>query len=537
MCSIAAYVGGAAATPEIVESLSHMTYRGYDSAGMAVWDGSRTHTRKVIGTDLSGVKLPGSSGVGQTRWATHGANDLVNANPQTSGDRVAVVMNGTITNYDDLRTKLEGRGYKFVSDNDTEALAHLADMLRGDLHGITNMVEGRFSTIIIYHGRVGCIRRGPSLSVGKTETATYVASDVAAFSARADMVYNLPANSYAYVDATTCRPYDGNGRPMKFTCERVAPEVSAPRADTSISHTEAELLECSRLLAGLECDWIIPEGEVVITGSGSSYHVALLAELLMRQRGRRVTVFPACEYRSYPPPKSSTLVAISQSGETGDVLRAVESYTGTAGIVALTNNQQSSLAALADRTVPLECGPEIGVAATKSFMVQAGMVMAATGAPYGGGKMPDPDCIPSLVVEAVAGAPDVYILGSGIHYIAALEGALKLKELVYVHAEAMYAGEFKHGPLATLERGTPVIILGDAGDTTREIMARGGYVIAVSGGTVPVCNDHIVLDASGGQRETFLREVWVLQMLAVRAALAANRNVDRPRHLAKSVTV
>lgn len=540
MCSIAAYVGSVSATTQIAESLSYMTYRGYDSAGMSVWDGGHNHTKKIIGTDLSGVSMPGISGIGQTRWATHGANDLLNANPQTSGDYVAAVMNGTITNYTELRAKLESRGYVFASHNDTEALAHAADMLRGDLRGIMDIVDGRFSAIILYHGRVGCIRRGPSLAVGKTETAAYVASDVAAFSARADMVYNMPNDSYAYVDATTCRPYRSDGQPIRFVCERVAPEVSTPRAGTSISHTEAELLEARRLLTSLECGWTIPDNDIVVTGSGSSYHVALLAEFMIRERGKRVVVFPACEYVSYPPPEVSTLVAISQSGETGDVLRAVESYTGAARVVAITNNQQSSLAALADRTVLLGCGPEIGVAATKSFMAQAGIVMAACGVHCRDIEMPNPDSIPDSVVDAVARASDIYILGSGIHHIAALEGALKLKELVYSHAEAMYAGEFKHGPLAILENGTPVIILGmdkASVDTAQEIMARGGRVIVVSGDAATEYDDHIVLDSSGGPHAVFLREVWMLQMLAVRAALLVDHNVDRPRHLAKSVTV
>lgn len=540
MCSIAAYAGGSAAVPEVAGSLSQMIYRGYDSAGIAVWDGSKTRTKKVIGTDLSGIDMHGNAGIGQTRWATHGANDIINANPQASGDQVAVVMNGTISNYQDIRAELESRGYVFVSENDTEALAHAANLLRGDLHDIMDMVQGRFSCIILYHGRIGCIRRGPSLAIGNTETGTYIASDVAAFSARADMVYNMPNDSYAYVDSATCRPYDRDGRALKFRYERVAPEVSTPRADASISRTEAELLESQRLLTRLECGWTMPGGDVAVTGSGSSYHVALLAERMMRPTGRRVTAFPACEYRSYPPAKGSTLVAISQSGETGDVLRAVESYTGAARVVAITNNEQSSLAALADRTVPLGCGPEIGVAATKSFMAQAGIVMAAAGMPYRGGIMPDPGDIPDSVVKTVSGAQDVYILGSGLHHIAALEGALKLKELLYAHAEAMYAGEFKHGPLAMLEKGTPVIILDadhTADDTIQEIMARGGHAIVVSGEASAPYDTHIKIDTSGSPHETFLREVWILQMLAIRTAVAADRNVDRPRNLAKCVTV
>ena len=539
MCSIAAYAGASPAAREIAESLSHMAYRGYDSAGLSVWDGRRANTVKVMGTDLSGNDMAGHAGIGQTRWATHGANDIVNANPQVSGDAVAVVMNGTISNYYEIKADLEARGCSFISDNDTECVAHIAREARGDLHAIMESVQGRFSCIILCNGRLGCIRRGPSLSIGRTGDGMHVASDTMAFSARADMVYHMANDTYAYVDHATCRPYGGDGRPITFRYERVAPEVATPRVDSAISHTEAELLDGSRLLAGLECDWRVPDGNVVITGSGSSYHAALLAEHLMRLAGRRVEAFPACEYASHPPAKDTTLVAISQSGETGDVLRAVESYSG-ADIISVTNNTRSSLAAMSGHTIPLECGPEIGVAATKSFMAQAGIIMAAAGMPYGGGMMPDPDSMPRSVIDLVSGAQDVYILGSGIQRVAALEGALKLKELLYAHAEGMYAGEFKHGPLAMLENGTPVIILdafGDSADTIQEVMARGGRAIVISGDAHPPYDTHVKMDVTGGVQDVFLREVWLLQMLAIRAAAAARRNVDRPRHLAKCVTV
>ena len=539
MCSIAAYAGALPAAQEIAESLSHMAYRGYDSAGMSVWDGRRASTVKVMGTDLSGHGMAGRAGIGQTRWATHGANDITNANPQVSGDTVAAVMNGTVSNYYEVRADLEARGYIFTSDNDTEAVAHMAGMLRGDLRGLMGALHGRFSCIILHRGRLGCVRRGPSLSIGKAEDGMHIASDAAAFSARADMVYNMPNDAYAYVDDSTCRPYGSGGRPIACRYERVAPEVSTPRVDAAISHTEAELLDGSRLLAGMECGWRVPDGNVAMTGSGSSYHAALLAEHLLRLAGRRVEVFPACEYASHPPAGDATLVAISQSGETGDVLRAVESYPG-ADVVSITNNAQSSLAAMSDRTIPLGCGPEIGVAATKSFMAQAGILMSAAGMPYGGGPMPDPDTMPRSVIDMVSGAPDVYILGSGIQRVAALEGALKLKELLYAHAEGMYAGEFKHGPLAMLEKGTPVIVLdafGDSADTIQEVMARGGHAIVVSGDARPPYGTHVRIDASGGVQDVFMREAWLLQMLAIRAAAAARRDVDRPRNLAKCVTV
>ena len=539
MCSIAAYTGALPAAREIAESLSHMAYRGYDSAGLSVWDGSRANTVKVMGTDLSGNSMDGRAGIGQTRWATHGANDIVNANPQVSGDTVAVVMNGTVSNHYDIRADMEARGHAFVSDNDTECVAHMAREARGDLRAVMDAVQGRFSCIILHGGRLGCIRRGPSLSIGKAEDGIHIASDTMAFSARADMVYHMANDTYAYVDHDTCRPYGSDGRPIACRYERVAPEVATPRVDSAISHTEAELLDGSRLLAGLKGGWSMPDGDVVITGSGSSYHAALLAEHLLRLAGRRVEVFPACEYASHPPAKGSTLVAISQSGETGDVLRAVESYSG-ADIISITNNARSSLAAMSARTIPLGCGPEIGVAATKSFMMQSGLLMAAAGRPYGGGAMPDPDAIPRGVIETVSGAPDVYILGSGIQRVAALEGALKLKELLYAHAEGMYAGEFKHGPLAMLEKGTPVIVLdafGDSADTIQEVMAREGHAIVVSGDARPPYGTHIKIDAAGGVQDVFMREVWLLQMLAIRAAAAAHRNIDRPRNIAKCVTV
>ena len=194
-----------------------------------------------------------------------------------SGDTVAVVMNGTVSNYYDIRADLEARGCTFASDNDTECVAHVAREKRGDLRAVMEAIQGRFSCIILYNGRLGCIRRGPSLSIGKAGDGMHVASDAAAFSARADMVYNMPNDAYAYVDDSTCRPYGSGGRPIACRYERVAPEVSTPRVDAAISHTEAELLDGSRLLAGMECGWRVPDGNVAMTGSGSSYHAALLA--------------------------------------------------------------------------------------------------------------------------------------------------------------------------------------------------------------------------------------------------------------------
>ena len=539
MCSIAAYTGMSQAAAEVTKSLSQMTYRGYDSSGIAVWEGDKTAVMKTIGTDLDVNGINGFTGIGQTRWATHGANDMKNTNPQTSGNDIAAVMNGTISNYYEIKDMLKDSGYELITENDTEVLAHLAHMFHGDMQKIMNVTKGRFSCIIMYYGRLGCIRRGPSLSVGKADDGMHVASDSGAFSRQTDMVYNMPNGTYAYIFHDICMPFNSDGSRIGFRFERVAMEMVQEHANTALSHTESELLESIRLLSGASHGWKMPDGNVAITGSGSSYHAALLAEYLMRMSGRMVDVFPACEYESHPPVEIDTLVAISQSGETGDVLRAVESYAGISRVVAITNNMQSSLTALADHTIPLKCGREVGVAATKSFMVQSGILMESLGMPAG--KItPSVEAIPNDIIGLISAATDIYVLGSGIQHVAALEGALKIKELLYAHAEAMYAGEFKHGPLALLEEGTPVIILDafhDSADTIQEVMARGGHAIVVSENAQPPYTTHIPLNASENIQDIFMQEVWLLQMMAIQSAYAAHRNVDRPRNIAKCVTI
>lgn len=542
MCSIAACANrDQRAAQEVAESLSCMTYRGYDSAGISVWDGECSRTEKVMGTNFDDVRLPtGGGAIGQTRWATRGKNDLTNANPQVSGDDTAAVMNGTVSNYEELRIRLEAYGYRFVSDNDTEAIVHVAHMVRGDMKRLAEIVQGRYSCIVMYHGRIGCIRRGPSLAVGKSVNGMYVASDIMAFATRADMACHMKEDTFMYVDLEGCRMYRiTDGGRIDFSYERVARELAEPQASGAITNTEAELQAAAGLLdrapqhieASSKTAW-------AVTGSGSSYHTALLAEHLMRQSGVQVMAFPACEYQSYDI-GDSTLLAISQSGETGDVLRAVEAYRGN-DIVAITNGMQSSLATLADTVVDIECGPEYGVAATKSFMAQARIVMEIAGVPYERGTLPDAASIPDGIIERLCKASDIYVLGSGIHHIAALEGALKLKELLYVHAEAAYAGEFKHGPLAALTAGTVAVVLdpdGQQRDTVNEIRARGGHTLVISDNTPYDCDYTLKMDTSGQPHEVFIREVWALQMLAIRAATAANHDVDRPRHLAKCVTV
>ena len=543
MCSISAYIGTISqAGIKVAESLEKMTYRGYDSAGISVWNKNSVFTDKIIGTDFEKLNIPNSKiGIGQTRWATHGKNNIINTNPQTSGVEVASVMNGTISNYKHIREKLESDGYVFVSDNDTELVSHLAHFFKGNIRSVAKLLEGRYSCIVLYHGRISCIRNGPSLTIGKASNEMYIASDIIAFASNADLAHHLSNNSYAYVDKDGCRIYDiDHGVYSNPIYEKIAYEVSEPQALGALSNTEAEFLESERILQNpIVCN--ISSNKFLFTGSGSSYHIALLAEHLINGNNIQARAFPACEYQSYYDQMNEdvVLVAISQSGETGDVLRAVESG-GMCPVTAITNNTHSALASLATNVIDMDCGREFGVAATKSFMSQAKIIMTLAGVKHTCGEIPNETSFSDEIVNTICGATDIYVLGSGIHYISALESALKMKELLYIHTEAMFAGEFKHGPLAVLEPNTVVIVIDpyeELYDAVSEIMARGGIVIVVSGDLDYKCDYHIKIDTSGLPHDVFIREVLVLQLLAIKSAIAANNNIDRPRHLAKSVTV
>ncbi|MXX21452.1 MAG: SIS domain-containing protein [Cenarchaeum sp. SB0665_bin_23] len=584
MCSIAAVSAagskapaGSAAASAVCSLLENMTYRGYDSIGMAASDGIITKTYKTLGTDFEKIRVADgmrvASAIGQTRWATHGSNTLVNANPQVSLDEndmpaVSAVMNGIISNYDDIRQDLQS-SFEFASENDTEAAAHAANLSNFDMQKTTRLLSGRYTCIAMSRGgRIGFIRGGPSLITGMYHDENGVgmrclASDIHAMAAIGiTRIAVIPAGSFGYASASGISVFDiQTGRALRLSYE----DIPLPRATQKPPGgiTEAELGEAANIAsvgaAGLadsttyaikKAASIIKSAQsqrVVFCGSGSSFHMASLGACLLSGSSAK----PACELICEDVDVAGdglndVMVAISQSGESGDILQAVESARhSTKSVISITNNPYSTLASMSDVTLEMGCGPEQGVAATKSVISTAlilqrlldDSVMSAV-------RFSDAVSESSLDKAAVlvAKSTDVYMLGSGIYYVPAMEGALKLKELAYLHAEACFAGEFKHGPLAVLESKNIVIIIDPNGrhaDLSDEIRARGGRTILLSRTKAYKSDLWIKLEpvTEGGIHGHVLQCILAVQAIAIKAARIAGMPVDRPRHLAKCVSV
>ena len=363
--------------------------------------------------------------------ATRGRNTLINAPPQVFGD-AAAVMNGTIRNYAELKDELG----PFRSENDTEAVAALANAWKGNLRMIAEGLEGRYSCIVMYHGRIGCIRRGPPRSqsesppTGCTWRPTRRPSRTAP--ARAPTTWS-GTRSRTWTGTAAGPVRLGRAFPWSAAMRTWAPPEPIPEGASTVTE-----LEQAAVLPNPAVEWHPAGREIVVTGSGSSYHIAMLFQRVLRQKGYSAEAVPACEYGEGG---ATEIVILSQSGETGDALRAAEA--SNCRITCVTNAPHSSLAALADRTIPLECGPETGVGRHKVVpRAGPGPSLQWPGERAGGIDV----TVPRGLAECLAGSRDAYILGSGTDYIAALEGALKMKELLYMHAEAILTGEFKHGP-------------------------------------------------------------------------------------------
>jgi glutamine---fructose-6-phosphate transaminase (isomerizing) len=593
MCGIVACHRSSKAIDFLLTGLGRLEYRGYDSAGVALADHSSgaLHLRRVVGRveslrqRVAGEALPPGSGlgIGHTRWATHGAVTETNAHPHhdCKGD-VAVVHNGIIENAEELRAKLEMRGHRFASDVDSEVIAHLIEEactqgnnLAVAVRTATNQLEGSWALAVLARGSdrlVIAANRSP-LVLAKADDGWYAASDVGALLERSREIRVLADGDVVEVNHVSSWT-DAGGRPV--------PPRPILRADWTVSDVELgpfrdfmekEIHEQPTVAARL-LDHLLPlaaDGElwrrldlpsferVRLVACGTSLHAAAITARVLRSVGRFPTeLVVASEHEEALEPGALTL-AFSQSGETADVLAAVRRYGGP--VLAITNTPHSSLARLADAMIDCMAGPEIGVAASKTFTAQvlAGAVVAIGAASAAGrvskvdtqsllgtlAGMPDrlerahhlSTPIAQVVAELVAEASGFLLVsrGSGLPYAA--EGALKLKELTYRWAEAYPAGELKHGPIALLDRGTPVFVL-EGGDAAKleanvaEMRARGARVLRIGWGEEGMFPVACVPGPWGP-----LEAVIALQHVARALAIRLGRDVDKPRNLAKSVTV
>jgi len=615
VCSIFAYKGYRDAAPLIVKALSRMEYRGYDSVGIATYDKTIMVKKGVgnvsyVNSRLNLDRLHGRVGIGHTRWATHGAVSDTNAHPHLScNGRIAVVHNGIVENYATLRHKLASEGHVFSSDTDSEVIAHLLedaltkpysyDKMLGKL---LNILNGSYSFVaLINDGMLVGARYHEPLIIGLTNPSKdgnnnngddciyadecFIASDVLAFIEYTDKaVFLADGESFLVNYADTKQRVmvkildrDGNATNKEIT--QIAWEFADVDKGRFAHYTLKEIHEQSYTIdrafnASSDrlrelINVLINADRIIVTGSGSSYHAALIAKhlfskLCMLSCDAIVAsefIYSIDAYAYANNVSKPLLIAISQSGETADVLNAVRIARGkNFKIASIVNAPLSTLARASDTYLSINAGPEIGVAATKSFTAQMALLyrISIEVAKDKGMSPPALDIGSSnLYVERILGAEayisdvaesiknvnSIYIIAKGIHHAIALEGALKLKELAYVHAEGIHAGELKHGPLALIDGKSIVIALNPMDDTYGEMLtsiheakARGACIIGVSDSRCSMYDFTLAIPRV--DRLLYpLYEVIPLQLLAYHMALKRNCNPDYPRNIAKSVTV
>ncbi|MEO9319063.1 MAG: glutamine--fructose-6-phosphate transaminase (isomerizing) [Nitrososphaera sp.] len=587
MCSIIGYRGKNSAAPIIVNSLKRMEYRGYDSVGVAtIDDESAIRVRKGTGKVLEVNKnlgisgMSGHIGIGHTRWATHGGVTDSNAHPHSAcNNGIAVVHNGIIENYKELKQTLEKSGHHFTSQTDSEVIAHLLEVHSSAGHDIKQAMiktchelKGNFAFVAVFRdGTIAAARFEEPLIVGVANDGYFLSSDVLGFLEYTDKAIFLDNRDIAVVDNSKLEIFDFDGVPVARPITQVAWELGdidkgkyAHYTLKEINEQRLTVLHASRQdEAKIEdfCKVLKDAESIYLTGSGTSFHSAMIFKHLLARfaKLRAETVMSSeAQYVLSSMDSGSVVVAFSQSGETADVLDSVRIARKQGGkVLSIVNVTTSSLARNSDVFLSTNCGPEIGVAATKSFTGQLSLVysivsrlsegsldMAKSGVPAAIDSMIANQAKVLKVADQIKESTDVYLLGRSLHYPIALEGALKMKELAYVHAEGIAAGELKHGPLALMEKNTLVIILNprdstfsDSSSNAHEIKARGATVIGIS--DKPDDTYDFWIEIPHMENEAFypIVEVIALQILAYYMALGRNADPDYPRNLAKSVTV
>ena len=586
MCSIIGYKGYNTAAPMIVSSLKRMEYRGYDSVGIATFDGInilfRKGTGKVLEVDknLNLSKMLGRIGIGHTRWATHGAVTDKNAHPQSACDNnIAVVHNGIIENYMQIKEELVAAGHNFVSETDSEVIAHLLEVhyqrkgIKEAMIETCKLLRGNYAFVALFHdGTIAGARYEEPLIIGVAFDGYFVSSDVFGFIEYTDNAIFLDNGNICIVDNNSKLKIFGlNGSPIVHPITQIAWELGDIEKGEYAHHTLKEINEqmLTVVHAGRQdedmmskfCSILSNTKDIYITGSGTSYHSALIFKHMLARFDKiraETMVSSESQDRLWSMDSNSLLIAISQSGESADVLESVKlAKNKGARILSLVNVTTSSLARASDAFLSTNCGPEIGVAATKSFTGQLALIYNISDRLCGNrlktekaefakavGKIIEhPESI-IKVAEQMRSARDIYLLGRSIHFPIALEGALKMKELAYVHAEGIAAGELKHGPLALIDKNTFVIMINphdstfnDTLSNAHEIRARGATVIGISDNNDAVY--HHCIEIPHLDEETYypIVEVIPLQILAYQMSLARDVDPDYPRNLAKSVTV
>lgn len=607
MCGIVGYVGKEQAAPIILDGLEKLEYRGYDSAGLAVYNGNNIQIRKSVGrlktlVELThrGEMMPGHLGIGHTRWATHGAPTDVNSHPHYNAkETIAVVHNGIIENYVKLRKKLENKGYEFVSETDTEVLAHLLDYYyKGNpLEAITKVmhrVEGSYALGVIFaehSDRIFAVRKASPLIVGRSDEGCFIASDVPAILKYTRNVYFMDNYEVACLRADDLTFYSSDEEVIIKEPVTIAWDAEAAEKGGFEHFMLKEMYEQPKVLEETlrKC---ISKGEIqtdelkmteedfgriskiYIVACGSSYHAGVTGKYVIENIARvPVEVDLASEFRYRDPiiDENALVIVISQSGETADSLAAMADMRARGvKVLGIVNVVGSSIARDADYVMYTWAGPEIAVATTKAYSAQLmalylfamklGKIKGVLSDDDFKAMLGDMKLLPQQVefllsnqrkiqkfANRYVAAKSIFFIGRGIDYAISLEGSLKLKEISYIHSEAYAAGELKHGTISLIEEGTLVACVATQEHLYQktisnmvEVKARGAFVLAVTNEgnyEMEASADYVIYIPKTNRYFTNTLAIIPLQLFGYYVAVGKGCDVDKPRNLAKSVTV
>jgi len=606
MCGIIGVIGHNKVSSLLIEGLKRLEYRGYDSAGIATLLNGKIDRRRSLGK-IENLKIllkknpiKGNVGIGHTRWATHGIPSKTNAHPHSSGD-VAVVHNGIIENYDELRKKLEKKNFIFESDTDTEVIAHLISYylkkklspLKATITALKK-VEGAFALGIIFSGinnYLICAKRGSPLAIGKGKKCNYIGSDSIALAPLTQKLCYLDEGDIAEITSKDFKVYNQNGKRVKRKITITSLAKNKIKMGGYNHFMQKEIFEQPAVIGDAlkyfidtkKKKLLVPSfakkynkiKEINIAACGTSYHASLIGKYWLENYANiktEVDIASEFRYRNIINIKNSLGVFLSQSGETADTLAVLRYFNQQKGkTLGIINSAESSIARDSNNVIETHAGPEIGVASTKAFTTQLVALGALTlfianfnktigrneinklsnallEVPREISKILKMDNIFHKIGMNIKNAKNVLYIGRGTNYPVALEGALKLKEISYIHAEGYPAGEIKHGPIALIEKGVPVIVIAPSDklldktiSNVEEVLSRGAKIIFISDkkGIKKINNKKITTICLPETHEIISPILYSVpvQLIAYHTAVLKGTDVDQPRNLAKSVTV
>ena len=599
MCGIVGIIAKREVSPLLVEGLKRLEYRGYDSAGIATLANGHIKRRRAQGkignleAKLAERPIAGTIGIAHTRWATHGVPNEVNAHPHAT-ERVAIVHNGIIENFQEIKNELIAEGHKFESQTDSEIVAHLVTHYldkqmkpKEAVAATLKRLQGAFALALLFAGEHDLLigaRRGPPLAVGYGDGEMYLGSDALALAMLTRKICYLEDGDYAVVHGNSVEIYNADDKPVARKVVETAASGALIGKGEFRHFMQKEIYEQPAVIGDTLSTYLNPATLAInlpalpfdlakvprftITACGTAYYAGFVAKYWLEQIARvpvELDVASELRYRNAPMPEGGVMIVVSQSGETADTLAALR-YAKQHGqkVIAVVNVPESSIAREADVVLPTRAGPEIGVASTKAFTTQltvlAALALATARARGAIDKVREAklshaiaevlahDKQLKLIAHVISQARDVLYLGRGPAYPIALEGALKLKEISYIHAEGYAAGEMKHGPIALIDEQVPIIVIcphdelfDKTASNTQETVARGGKVIFLSDKPgIDKLGDIALTSVELPTVDPFVAPILYaipVQLLAYHTAVIKGTDVDKPRNLAKSVTV